>query len=137
MLKAEEAERTRRLREILDRIAAAEQRASAAEERARAAVDRVSEPFEPLGPGELHEPAPALEPEPVMEPEPVGGGRGPVSRARRSRGIRPGDGVRGAALDQHGELRGAPGARASVTQTGRVLARRERAGPFSASTSST
>ena len=132
MLKAEEAERTRRLREILDRIAAAEQRANAAEERARAAVDRVSEPFEPLGPGRApraagppSSPSPPLEVEPRVEPEdlapapaeseasaPVAASEGPLS-------------INDATYE---DLRALG---LSVTQAGRVLARRERTGPFS------
>ena len=115
-LKAEETERTARLREILDRIAAAEQRASSAEERARAAVEKFSEPLSEAAAaraGRAAEPPDLggadLGPEQAI---PVDAPAGPVS-------------INAATYE---ELRALG---LSVTQTGRVLARRERSGPFS------
>jgi DNA uptake protein ComE-like DNA-binding protein len=71
--KAEEEGRTNRLREMLDRIAEAEERASSAEERARRAVDSVAEPPSDLSPTpEAEAVPPAFEPqpgEPVSPPE--------------------------------------------------------------------
>ncbi len=120
-LKAEEMERTSRLREVLDRIAAAEQRARTAEERARAAVDRVSQPLEPIDPAEIFDgPTPNRSPgEPHLGADvgtgpalsPVVYGGPPLSlnavtyEDLRSLGL-------------------------SGPQADRVLARRERSGPF-------
>ena len=142
-LKAEEIERAERLREMLDRIAKAEQRASEAERRARAAVERVSDPVPEVDPdaifdrdatGESEESSepelPATPPEVVPAPEeaPSPEEAPPPARALET----PDESRSEAAVDinqaTYEQLRGLG---LSVTQTGRLLAHRERVGGFS------
>lgn len=125
-VKAEEIERAERLRETLDRIAQAEQRASDAEQRARAAVDRVSAPV------------PEIEAEAVLDrPTAESAGASPETEepadAQSEPESSPSSPAEGAAaIDlnraSYEQLRGLG---LSVTQTGRLLAHRERVGGFS------
>jgi DNA uptake protein ComE-like DNA-binding protein len=147
----EEIEREQRLREMLDRIADAEQRASEAEQRARETVNRIAE----LGPeaappetpaAELAEPeegvAEAEEPKELEQPvaeseepeEPVAQSAQPPAEPppdfSSPNWVRPSSAAEDKInLNQatYDELRGL---KLSVTQTGRVLAYRERVGGF-------
>ena len=81
-LKTDELERGKRLRELLDRISAAEARATASEQRAKAVVDDIFDPEEyaalehgdslavPFEPAASDETEPEAEAEPDPEPEP-------------------------------------------------------------------
>ena len=124
-LKAEEIERAERLREMLDRIAQAEQRAAEAERRARAAVERAAEPVPEIDPAEIFdqrdsEPAAASPPPPP--PKTVAAAEEPPPAPEHPE---PAVDLNEASYEQ---LRGLG---LSVTQTGRLLAHRERAGRFS------
>jgi DNA uptake protein ComE-like DNA-binding protein len=154
-VKVEEEQRADRLREMLDRLAEAEERANEAEQRARDAVARVAEPMPEIDPdaivkaaNERESATAAPEPQaPAPAPEPVDSGpeaflppqdEPPVPTVVSPPEDRPGDEAATTLHNSTGEKLEVNTAsyedlRAlglSVTQTGRVLAYRERVGGF-------
>lgn len=135
-LRREEAEREHRLQEMLERIDEAERRAREAERRAREAVVEVSRPLRPLPPLPPERPPAPPPPLPSAEaqaPAPAPPAEPPIPEGAAVP-IRPGSGdaVPAAAVSLNSatfeQLRAVG---LSVTQTGRVLAYRERSGGFS------
>jgi len=110
-LRADEAEREDRLRELLERIAAADRRARQAEERARAAVAAID-------PGPDLSPTPPM-PEAAAIPQPPEPPEAPAPEPESARLD-----LNAASYDELRSLK------LSVTQTGRILTHRERSGGF-------
>jgi len=127
-LKAEEIERADRLREMLDRIAKAERRATETERRARAAVERVSEPVPKIDSDAIFDRHATERPEPEGAPS----DREPPQTPEPADDAPPEHADDAPPVDlneaTYEQLRGLG---LSVTQTGRLLAHRERVGGFS------
>ncbi|MET0128950.1 MAG: helix-hairpin-helix domain-containing protein, partial [Solirubrobacterales bacterium] len=135
----DELEKTDRLREMLDRIAEAEQRASSAEQRARAAVEQAAQAVPEIDAGAIEEEATDPEPphgDPLLDPgaPPGAAEQTPewfstsLDPEQLPADPEPAAGTVSINSADYEELRGLG---LSVTQTGRVLAERDRAGGFS------
>jgi DNA uptake protein ComE-like DNA-binding protein len=141
-MKAEDLAREQQLRDVLDRIAAAEQRATDAEERARATVVRIEEEPEdvieeapsstPAAEEEPSSSAPSLPAEPPSPPEPeprafVPEATEPAASEQAGPGPSSAEPIN-LNTANYEQLRSL---KLSVTQTGRILSYRERSGGFS------